>query len=307
MKLFYSDTFSFPLPQEHRFPLSKYALLRERLLASGSLKPDDLIIPAPVSDEQLLRVHSQEYLARVLEGTLDAREVRRIGLPWSPKLVLRSRHSVGGTIAAAYTALEFGIGFNLAGGTHHAHRDFGSGFCVFNDVAVAARELQVATTVKQVLVLDCDVHQGDGTAAIFSEDPSVFTFSIHSERNFPFRKAKSDLDVGLVDGAGDDEYLTALNEGLQTIFHQEASFDFVFYLAGADPFHRDGFGRLAITKAGLLQRDQRVFDVCLHHRLPVAVVLAGGYAPDISDIVDIHQNTVRAALIFEREWQQKVG
>jgi acetoin utilization deacetylase AcuC-like enzyme len=196
MKLFYSDLFTFPLPPEHRFPQKKYALLRESLLSSARLNPNDLIVSKPATDEQLLRVHSPEYLGRVVEGRLDPLEVRRIGLPWSPELVQRSRRSVGGTIAAGYAGLSMGIGFNLAGGTHHAHRDWGSGFCVFNDVAVAVCELQAGTDVERILVLDCDVHQGDGTAAIFSDDPSVFTFSIHGQGNFPFRSLLATLMWG---------------------------------------------------------------------------------------------------------------
>lgn len=300
MKLFYSDVFSFPLPPEHRFPLGKYALLRERLVASDWLEPHDLLIPEPATDEQLLRVHSQEYLARVIQGNLDPREVRRIGLPWSPELVQRSRHSVGGTIAAAYIALEHGIGINLAGGTHHAHRDWGSGFCVFNDVAVAACELQARAGIERILILDCDVHQGDGTAAIFAEDPSVFTFSIHGQTNFPFRKSASDLDIGLEDGASDDVYLSSLGEALQSIFNKRTSFDFVFYLAGADPYHRDAYGHLGLTKEGLQMRDRLVFDACIEKGLPIAVVLAGGYAPDLHDVVDIHLNTIEQAFEFER-------
>ena len=303
MKLFYTDDFTFPLPREHRFPLQKYSLLRQRLLACEWIRPDAFSVPDPASNEQLLRVHSPEYLERVLEGTLDPREVRRIGLPWSYELVERSRRSVGGTIAAAYCAQKTGIGFNLAGGTHHAHRDWGSGFCLLNDVAVAARDLQSEARVQRILILDCDVHQGDGTAAIFHQDPDVFTFSIHGEHNFPFRKSPGDLDVGLPDDAGDDVYAAALTQALQAIFNDQARFDFVFYLAGADPYRRDAFGRLALTKAGLEARDRLVFQMCLQQDLPVAVVLAGGYAPDIKDIVDIHLNTVQLAHLFESAWQ----
>lgn len=303
MKVFYTDVFSFPLPAAHRFPLDKYALLRERLHASKWLAPGDLVIPEPATDKQLLRVHSKDYLARVVEGRLDPLEIRRIGLPWSPELVQRSRRSVGGTIAAAYAAQTMGIGFNLAGGTHHAHHDWGSGFCIFNDVAVAARELQNETRFKRILVLDCDVHQGDGTAALFSNDPSVFTFSIHGQGNFPFRKCAGDLDIGLEDGAGDDAYLAALQDALHAIFHNPSRFEFVFYLAGADPFQYDAFGHLALTKQGLQMRDRLIFRTCLEQKLPVAVVLAGGYAPNLEDIVEIHQNTVEQALAFERAWQ----
>jgi acetoin utilization deacetylase AcuC-like enzyme len=299
MKLYYSDVFSFPLPPEHRFPLGKYSLLRERLLSCAWLDPHDLIIPDPATDEQLLRVHSPEYLARVVQGTLDPSEVRRIGLPWSPELVQRSRRSVGGTIAAAYAALEQGIGVNLAGGTHHAHRDWGSGFCVFNDVAVAARELQARASIERILILDCDVHQGDGTAAIFSDDPSVFTFSIHGQSNFPFRKSASDLDIGLEDGTSDDVYLNALSDALQSIVNNQMIFDFVFYLAGADPYHRDAFGHLGLTKEGLQIRDRLVFEACIEKGLPITTVLAGGYAPDLHDVVDIHLTTVEKALEFE--------
>jgi acetoin utilization deacetylase AcuC-like enzyme len=299
MKLYYSDVFSFPLPPEHRFPLGKYALLRERLVSCAWFEPNDLLIPDPATDEQLLRVHSPEYLARVVQGKLDSREVRRIGLPWSPELVQRSRHSVGGTIAAAYGALDQGIGVNLAGGTHHAHRDWGSGFCVFNDVAVAARELQAKASIERILILDCDVHQGDGTASIFRDDPSVYTFSIHGQSNFPFRKSASDLDIGLDDDTGDDVYLNSLGEALQSIFSDRANFDFVYYLAGADPYYRDAFGHLGLTKGGLQMRDRLILKACIEKGLPIAIVLAGGYAPDLHDVVDIHLATVEQALEFE--------
>lgn len=307
MKYFYSDIFSFPLPEAHRFPLQKYALLRERVFACGWTNPDDLTLPEPATDEQLLRVHSTEYVERVLQGTLDPREIRRIGLPWSPELVERARRSVGGTVAAAHSALKTGISFNLAGGTHHAHRDWGSGFCIFNDVAVAAHDLQIEHKVARILVLDCDVHQGDGTAAIFTGDDRVFTFSIHGERNFPFRKTPSDLDVGLPDGADDENYSAALADGLQRIFNGQRKFDFVFYLAGADPYHRDSFGRLALTKSGLQARDRLVFHTCIQHDLPVAVVLSGGYAPDMNDIVEIHLNTVQLAHQLESQWRKITG
>jgi acetoin utilization deacetylase AcuC-like enzyme len=305
MKLFYSDTFSFPLPPGHRFPLGKYSVLRKRLLAEKTVNPDTLILSKPATDEQLLRVHTSQYLKRVMRGDLTPNQIRRIGLPWSPELVARSRRSVGGTIAASQAALEQGISINLAGGTHHAHADWGSGFCVFNDVAVAARSLQVENSAGRMLVIDCDVHQGDGTAAIFTNDPSVFTFSIHAQRNFPFRKSASDLDIGLEDGVGDEQYLALLKDVLDSLFKRYGPFDLAFYLAGADPFCRDSFGHLALTKQGLQQRDRMVFAACLYNDLPVSVVLAGGYAPVIDDIVDIHQNTVKEALIFERSWNRQ--
>ena len=303
MKLYYSDIFSFPLPPAHRFPLQKYALLRKRLLTEGWLAEKDLLVPDPATDEQLLRVHSFSYLAKVVEGTLDAGEIRRVGLPWSPELVERSRRSVGGTIAAAYAALEDGVGVNLAGGTHHAHPDWGSGFCVFNDVAVAAREIQSHAGIERILVIDCDVHQGDGTAAIFTDDPTVFTFSIHGQSNFPFRKVAGDLDVGLERGADDDIYLATLDESIQPLFSSKPPFDLIFYLAGADPYHNDAFGHLALTKPGLMARDRLVFEVCIQKHLPLVVVMAGGYAPQLEDIVEIHVNTIREALAVEQAWQ----
>lgn len=302
MKLFYSDTFNIPLPPDHRFPLGKYALLRQRLLSNNLVDPADLSIPEPASDQQLLRVHARAYLEALVEGTLEPGQLRRIGLPWSPELIQRSRRSVGGTIAAARAALHDGIGVNLAGGTHHAHVDWGSGFCIFNDVAVAARELQAVHSVERILVLDCDVHQGDGTAAIFHDDPSVYTFSIHGQSNFPFRKASGDLDVGLPRGSGDAAYLAALGDALHSIFAYAGGFDFAFYLAGADPYYQDTLGHLSLTKEGLSQRDRLIFDTCLLKRLPVAVVLAGGYAPELEDIVDVHISTIREGLGFERCW-----
>jgi acetoin utilization deacetylase AcuC-like enzyme len=297
MKAFYSDTFDFPLPENHRFPMRKYSLLRERLLAEKLIPPHDLCIPPAATDEQLLRAHTRDYLQRVVSGRLTAREVRRIGFPWSPELVERSRRSVGGSLAACFAALKEGVGVNLAGGTHHAHADWGSGFCVFNDVAVAALELLERGRVKSIIVLDCDVHQGDGTAAIFSADPRVYTFSIHGAGNFPFRKSASDHDVALPDHAADEEYLQALEAGLQRAFN-ESSPEFAFYLAGADPYLADSFGRLCLTKTGLQSRDEMVFDHCRHRDLPVAVVMSGGYAPDIEDIVDIHLETVRQATLY---------
>ncbi len=300
MNLYYSDIFDFPLPPDHRFPLQKYALLRAYLRKHGHIDPGNLIVPEAATDKQLLRVHSPAYLNRVVNGTLGSREVRRIGLPWSPELVKRSLHSVGGTIAAAHSALEDGVGFNLAGGTHHAHRDWGSGFCIFNDVAVAARDLQATASIERILIVDCDVHQGDGSASIFADDPSVYTFSIHGQSNFPFRKSASDLDIGLEAGTGDERYLETLSEALHGLFHDSGSFDFIFYLAGADPYHGDAFGHLNLTKAGLLARDQLLFDACQQAGLPVAVALAGGYAPDLKDLVEIHANTIAQALRFEQ-------
>lgn len=294
MKAFYSDTFDFPLPQNHRFPLRKYSRLRERVLAEGLVESEDLCVPPGATDLQLLRAHTHSYLQRVVEGTLTSKEVRRIGFPWSAELVERSRRSVGGSLAASHAALNEGIGANLAGGTHHAHAAWGSGFCVFNDVAVAALDLLERRANESIVIIDCDVHQGDGTAAIFAEEARVYTFSIHGASNFPFRKTASDLDIALPDRTADEPYLQALESGLVRAL-EESKASFAFYLAGADPYLADSFGRLSLTKLGLRQRDQLVFDYCQRAGLPLAVVMAGGYAPDIEDIVDIHLETIRQA------------
>jgi acetoin utilization deacetylase AcuC-like enzyme len=294
MKAFYSDTFDFPLPENHRFPMRKYSRLRERLLEERIIQSDDLLIPKPASDEQLLRAHTHEYLQRVVNGRLSSKEIRRIGFPWSPQLVERSRRSVGGSLAACYAAIQAGIAVNLAGGTHHAHPDWGSGFCIFNDVAVAALDLLAHRKAELIVIVDCDVHQGDGTAAIFAGEERVYTFSIHSASNFPFRKGSSNLDIALPDGVGDEGYLQALQAGLQQAF-QESAPSFALYLAGADPYYADSFGRLSLTKAGLRRRDEMVFEACRGLNLRVAVVMSGGYAPIIEDIVDIHIETIRQA------------
>jgi len=295
MKIFSSDIFTFPLPEGHRFPAGKYRLLREEVLRAQLVRNEDLIVPEPATEEQILSVHDQEYLNRVLTGNLSGREIRRIGLPWSPDLVERTRRSVGGTISASRTALEDGVAVNLSGGTHHAFPDHGQGFCVFNDTAIAARVMQDEALAERILIFDCDVHQGNGTAAIFSNDPSVFTFSIHGARNFPFRKEPSDMDIALKDGASDEKYLEALRFGLQgTILR--SPFDLVIYLAGADPYRGDRLGKLALSKAGLEARDQLVLESCHKMKTPVAVVMSGGYGRRIEDTVEIHLGTVRIAV-----------
>ena len=215
MLAFYSDTFVLPLPPDHRFPMSKYALLRQKIVAEGTLLAESLRLPEPATDAQILRVHSHDYWWRLQSGTLTAQEQRRIGFPWSPQMVVRTRHVAGGTIAACRAALDDGMAFNLAGGTHHAHSDFGAGYCVTNDSAIAVRAVQAEKRVRRVVIIDCDVHQGDGTARIFAGDPSVFTFSIHGEKNFPFHKAHSSLDIELRDGTRDDEYLSLVDEGVR--------------------------------------------------------------------------------------------
>ncbi len=302
MKAYYHDHFVLPLPPGHRFPMAKYSRLRQRVLAEGLIRQDCLLVSPPASDEDLLRVHTGDYLDRVKSGRLTGKQIRRIGFPWSPQMVERSRRSVGGTIAACRSAVREGLSVNLAGGTHHAHPGFGSGFCVFNDVAVAARASQARGWAKRVLIVDCDVHQGDGTAAVFSRDRTVFTFSIHGARNFPFRKTTGDIDLPLSDGVGDAEYLELLKEGLWRALSQ-ARADLVIYLAGADPYRADSFGRLGLSKAGLADRDRRVLTACRSAEVPVAVVMGGGYAAEVDDIVEIHLATVRAASQLQASWR----
>jgi acetoin utilization deacetylase AcuC-like enzyme len=297
MKVFYSDRVTLPLPAGHRFPAGKYPGLRRRVIESGLLAPEELFVAEPASDEQLLRVHTPDYVQRVTLGQLSDKELRRIGFPWSPEMVERSRRSVGATILACRAALEDGIAANLAGGTHHAYPEHGEGYCVFNDVAVAARAMQAEGRALRIVILDCDVHQGNGTAAIFSADESVFTFSVHGQKNFPFHKEQSDLDIALPDGAGDDEFLEAVERGVRySIARSNAQL--AIYLAGADPFIGDTLGRMAVSKAGLAQRDSFVFDLCRSASLPVAITMAGGYAKNVEDIVDIHFETLRLAQTY---------
>lgn len=296
MQLFYTDVFVLPLPPGHRFPMEKYARLRQALLDSGEFQASDFRLPAAASDDELARAHDPAYIARIADGRLDEAAQKAIGFPWSTQMVERSRRSAGATLAACRAALAAGNGVaaNLAGGTHHAFRDHGEGFCVFNDAAVAARAMQAEGRAGRVLIVDCDVHQGNGTAAILKGDTSVFTFSIHGARNYPFTKEESDLDIELPDRCGDDAYLLQLGHGLDTAFDL-ARPDLVIYLAGADPYADDRLGRLALSMAGLRERDRQVYARCRERDLPLAIAMAGGYARQIDDTVAIHAATIRLA------------
>ena len=306
MKIFYHDHFVLPLPDGHRFPMSKYALLRQRVAQASLTAPDDMRVPRAATDEAIRRAHTAAYLRKVKEGSLTPREVRRIGFPWSLQLVERSRRSVGSTIAAGRAALQEGVAVNLAGGTHHAGPNWGQGFCVFNDAAIAARALQADGLVRRVAILDCDVHQGNGTAAIAAGDDTIFTFSIHGAHNFPFHKERSDLDIPLEDDTGDDDYLAALDRGLRQTMAR-AGADLAIYLAGADPYQDDRLGRLALTKEGLAERDRLVFERCRAAGLPVAVTMAGGYARYVADTVDVHFQTVELAARVADQRSQRSG
>jgi acetoin utilization deacetylase AcuC-like enzyme len=294
MHLYYSDHFELPLPPGHRFPMDKYRRLRQRIATSEEHRRNPLLIPPAASDTQLARCHDVDYILRVTTGTLSDAEVRRIGFPWSDQMVERSRRSSGATIAAARAAMRDGYAANLAGGTHHAMRNCGEGYCVFNDAAVAIRDLQAEGLIQRACVIDLDVHQGNGTAAILAGDDSAITFSMHGAKNFPLRKFPSDLDIELADGTGDDEYLRALHRGLEALFHR-GPFDIAVYLAGADPYEGDRLGRLSLSMNGLLMRDEMVLDKCQCLGVPVAIAMAGGYAQDIDAIVSIHAATIAAA------------
>jgi acetoin utilization deacetylase AcuC-like enzyme len=300
MKIFYTDHFVLPLPPGHRFPMAKYSMLRQRVEAAGLSGGEPLRIPHAATDQEILRAHDAAYLHRVVLGELAQAEVRRIGVPWTPQMVERSRRSAGATIEACRAALAEGVAVNLAGGTHHAFRDYGAGYCVFNDSAVAALAMQAEGRAGRVLIVDCDVHQGDGTAAILAADPSVFTFSIHAGRNFPFRKQASDLDIELPDATGDAEYLAELERGLCSALSASQP-ELAIYLAGADPFVDDRLGRLALSKRGLAARDRLVLELCRDAGVAVALTMAGGYARNIEDTVEIHWRTVHTAALFHRQ------
>ncbi|MDB4664560.1 histone deacetylase [bacterium] len=299
MKIYYTDHFELPLPDGHRFPMDKYRRLRQHVARSEHHLQDTLIVPPAATDQQLLSCHTERYVNAVCEGTLSHSEIRRIGFPWSTQMVERSRRSTGATLAASRAAIAGSISVNLAGGTHHAMRDAGEGYCVFNDAAVTIRTLQRERLIQSACVIDLDVHQGNGTAEILANDRTAFTLSLHGVKNFPIRKSPSDLDVNLDDGTTDEEYITVLCEALQQI-DESGPFDLAIYLAGADPFEHDRLGRLRLTKKGLAERDRTVMQWCLDHNLPLAITMAGGYAPDVNDIVEIHGTTVQLASMYSR-------
>jgi acetoin utilization deacetylase AcuC-like enzyme len=295
MRIFHTDQFPLPLPPGHRFPESKYRLLYELVIGSPAVTAHSrLQVPAAAMPAQLELAHSPDYVSAVERGEVESASWRRVGLPWSVELVERCRRSVGGTVCAAAAALDERVAVHLAGGTHHAFRDRGEGYCVFNDVAVAIRLLQSDARIRRAVVIDADVHQGNGTAAIFAGDDSVFTFSIHGARNYPFRKERSDLDVALADGTGDDGYMAAFCPALKTAL-ERARPDMAVYIAGADPWEGDRLGRLSLTARGLLARDRVVFEALLKRRVPVAIVMGGGYAPAPIDTARIHVATVELA------------
>ncbi|MBK8528649.1 MAG: histone deacetylase [Rubrivivax sp.] len=309
MQTFHADQFVLPLPPGHSFPMSKYRLLREAVEAG---MPDLRVRQAqPASDGELALAHDPAWISAVVEGTTSAAQQREIGFPWSRAMVERARHSVGATIGAARAALFGGEGVaaNLAGGTHHAHAHKGSGYCVFNDVAVAARLMQAEMhrhhrRLLRVWVIDLDVHQGNGTAAIFRDDPTVFTLSLHGQKNFPWRKEAGDLDVELPDDCGDEVYLRALQQALDQAWQRQAERppQLAFYLAGADPHADDRLGRLCLSSEGLAERDRRVFEFLARHRVPVAVAMAGGYNRDVHTTVAIHCRTLALAVSHQRRW-----
>ena len=305
MKAYSTDQFPLSLPPGHRFPVAKYQLLRQRLQAEFPEVEVGQALPA--TDEELALVHSAAYVQAIASGSVSPQAMREIGFPWSDGMVERSRRSVGATLAACRAAIVEGIAANLGGGTHHAYADKGGGYCVFNDVATAARLMQAEQCSAnagelQVAIIDLDVHQGNGTASIFRDDPSVFTLSMHGQKNYPFRKEASDLDVDLPDGCGDADYLRALDQALDELDRRFGT-DLVLYLAGADPFEGDRLGRLKLSYEGLQARDRRVFDWAWRRRIPLAMTMAGGYGHRIEETVQVHVNTWSVALEYWRLWQ----
>jgi acetoin utilization deacetylase AcuC-like enzyme len=292
-----SSRYTFPLPPDHRFPIEKYERLRECVVRGGVVSPDRLHEPPRATRAQLLRVHTPDYVDAFTEGTMSPPDVRRLGFPWSAALVERSYRAVGGTIEAASWALDHGVAMNLAGGTHHAFADRGEGFCVFNDVAIAVRDLQASKRIERAAIIDLDVHQGNGTNAIFAGDDSVFTFSMHGGRNYPFTKVPGSLDVELQDGTGDETFLELLSRALPGVLAASRP-DLIVYLAGADSHEHDKLGRLRLSESGLARRDVMVLEAAREVGIPVAITIAGGYGRDIDVTVAIHATTARIAAGF---------
>lgn len=286
------DHLPFPLPQGHRYPRGKYSLVREALLADGTLRPESLRRADPVSWDLLALLHTPDYLAKVHEGRLTPQDERELGLPLSPQLAARARAAVQGTLQGALLALETGWGANLGGGNHHAFADRGTGYCLFNDIAVSIRYLQRERRLERIAIIDLDVHQGNANAEIFHHDPAVYTLSVHGERNWPYRKAESDLDIPLPDGTGDEAYLAVLEPALEKLFNQFRP-DLVFYQAGVDPLHCDRLGKLALTLEGLRRRDRLVLGLCDNYHCPAVVTMGGGYGHPLEITVEAHANTFR--------------
>ena len=298
MQVFYTPRYYAEIGQGHIFPIRKFELVRDKLLAEGTLQHDEIVEPSPAPLEDVLLVHTQDYVSRLCNGELTTKEIRRLGLPWSESLVRRSFYAVGGTLAATAASLTEGYSSNLAGGTHHSFADRGEGFCVLNDVAIAIRAARARKLIHRAAIVDCDVHQGNGTATIFAGDAVTFTFSMHGANNYPLFKAHSTLDVELPDGTGDTAYLETLATHLPRVFASDP--EIVFYLAGADPYKKDKLGRLALTIDGLRERDAYVLHECYEREVPVVTVMSGGYGKEIDDTVEIHCNTIRMVKeIFE--------
>jgi acetoin utilization deacetylase AcuC-like enzyme len=291
-RIYYSPYYYADIGEGHVFPIRKFELVRDKLLAEHTLDPGEILEPEPAAVEDLLLVHTEDYISRLQSGELTAKEVRKLGLPWSRSLVRRSLHAISGTINAARHCLTSGIASNLAGGTHHAYPDRGEGFCVLNDVAVAIRVLQRDRLAERFLIVDLDVHQGDGTAFIFRDSPEVFTFSMHGAKNYPLFKQTSSLDIELRDKTGDDEYLATLDQALERVRIHDP--DVIFYLAGADPYEKDKLGRLGVSIDGLRRRDEMVLRFAKEMGVPIVTTMSGGYAADIDDTVEIHCNTIRS-------------
>jgi acetoin utilization deacetylase AcuC-like enzyme len=299
LKLIYHDRYDLHLGS-HVFPSQKYRMIRDQLLKDGIAQPDDFLVPEPAADEDILRVHSQDYLYKLKHGSLTREEILRMEVPYSPELISACWLAAGGSILAGRRALEDGCAANIGGGFHHAYPDHGEGFCVIHDVAVAIRHLQFYRAVENVMVVDTDVHQGNGTAAIFGGDGTVFTLSIHQEHNYPYPKPASTVDVNLPDGVGDDDYLAILEKHLHRAF-QDFSPQIIYYVAGADPYREDQLGGLALSIEGLTRRDRLVFDYARRHSVPAVITLAGGYARNVADTVRIHINTILAGRTAARQ------
>lgn len=294
LKIAFDPIYIHPVPLNHRFPMSKYELIPEQLLYEGLIKPENLFSPEPITEDVILWTHEAEYWHQLRDLTLSEREQRRTGFILSERLIKRERCIGQGTVTGCHYAFEYGVAFNVAGGTHHAGSNWGEGFCLLNDQAMAANYLLHNNLAASILIIDLDVHQGNGTAQLFENEPRVFTFSMHGGNNFPFRKEKSDLDIPLHDGTGDEEYMNLLFDTLPKLIDQQKP-DFIFYLAGVDVLASDKLGKLALTREACKQRDKFVFEQCIKNNIPVQVSMGGGYSPQLKDIVEAHCNTFRLA------------